>query len=450
MTEDIVVRVSNLTKEYKLYEQPSDRLKESFSLTRRKYHKTFRAVEDVSFVIRRGESLGIIGRNGSGKSTLLKMISGVLTPSGGSIEVGGKVSALLELGSGFNPELTGIENVYFYGALHGWPKVEMEDKLDDILGFADIGDFVRQPVKTYSSGMMMRLAFSVATAIRPEVLIVDEALTVGDAAFQAKSKFRMNSLIDSGTAAILVAHDIDSIKELTKTCLYLKAGHSMMLGPTSQVVPHYQKDLREDVISSGIAGPFVGAERSLNVSNRLVSDIPQNLAAKRGPGFFEVGEKAAEIVGFQVLNQHGEMTSNFAFGDTMVLRLSIQGSVEQTVNVVCGLSDRNLRLVTHGSILELTDSLTKVGPEAPLLVTFTTPICFTQGTYIVGAAIEKPMGENVPSLAIHGIQNLTEIRVSPRLPRHVIGLVSVAQTVQVELVDASQQKATSVPGGTGD
>ena len=193
MNSDIAIKVENLSKIYKLYNRPVDRMKESLHPFRKKYHKEFFALNDVSFELKKGETLGIIGKNGSGKSTLLKIITGVLAPASGSVYVNGKVSALLELGAGFNPEMSGIENVFFQGAIMGYSRQEMDSKIDEILSFADIGEFVYQPVKTYSSGMFARLAFAVAMSVWIlTILIVDEALAVGDARFVKKCYERMD------------------------------------------------------------------------------------------------------------------------------------------------------------------------------------------------------------------------------------------------------------------
>ena len=183
---EVAIRVDDVSKLYKLYDKPSDRLKESLGLTRKKLYKEHYALHNVSFDVKRGETVGIIGTNGSGKSTILKIITGVLNPSGGHVEIDGRISALLELGAGFNMEYTGIENIYLNGTMIGFSREEIDAKMQDILDFADIGDFVHQPVKTYSSGMFVRLAFAVAINIDPEILIVDEALSVGDVFFQAK------------------------------------------------------------------------------------------------------------------------------------------------------------------------------------------------------------------------------------------------------------------------
>ena len=201
------ISVKDVTKIYRLYEKPIDRLKEAMSITHKNYHRDFYALNGISFDVNKGETVGIIGTNGSGKSTILKIITGVLTPTTGEVEVDGVISALLELGAGFNMDYTGIENIFMNGTMMGFSRKEMEAKLQDILEFADIGDFVYQPVKTYSSGMFVRLAFALAINVEPEILIVDEALSVGDVFFQAKCYRRMEEIRKNGTTILMVTHD---------------------------------------------------------------------------------------------------------------------------------------------------------------------------------------------------------------------------------------------------
>lgn len=241
MIDDIAIRVENLSKVYKLYDSPQDRLKESLHPRRKKYHRDFYALNEVSFEIKKGETAGIIGRNGCGKSTLLKIISGVLTPTSGTVTVQGKISALLELGAGFNPELSGIENVYFNGTLLGYSREEMHEKLDDILSFADIGQFVYQPVKSYSSGMFIRLAFAVAINVDPDILIVDEALSVGDEAFQRKCFSRILSFQNSGKTILFVSHGASTIIELCDKALLFDCGGLLLEGAPKPIVTRYQK-----------------------------------------------------------------------------------------------------------------------------------------------------------------------------------------------------------------
>jgi ABC-type polysaccharide/polyol phosphate transport system ATPase subunit len=236
---EIAIKVENVSKIYKLYDKPIERMKESLHPFRKVYHKDFYALKDVSFEIKKGETIGIIGKNGSGKSTLLKILTGVLSPSSGAVGVNGKVSALLELGAGFNPEFTGVENVYFNGSIMGYNREQMNSKIDDILSFADIGDFVYQPVKTYSSGMFVRLAFALATSVNPEILIVDEALSVGDIFFQSKCMNRMQEMIDNNVSLIFCSHDLLSIKRITKKALWLHQGSLCGYGDSNAVCEKY-------------------------------------------------------------------------------------------------------------------------------------------------------------------------------------------------------------------
>ena len=219
---EIILSVRNVSKCFEMYEKPVHRLYQTLCAGRHRFYKEFWALKDISFDVRRGECVGIIGRNGAGKSTLLQIITGILAATTGTVELKGRVAALLELGSGFNPEFTGRENVYLNGSILGLTKREIDERYDDIVAFADIGDFIDQPVKTYSSGMMIRLAFAVNVFVDPEVLIVDEALAVGDAAFQRKCFMRMDALREKGVTLILVTHDTGDVKERCDRAIYLK------------------------------------------------------------------------------------------------------------------------------------------------------------------------------------------------------------------------------------
>lgn len=209
----VAIQVSRLEKAYKLYDKPSDRLKEALGLSRKKKYKEHYALKGVDLTIYQGETVGIIGTNGSGKSTILKIITGVVNPTRGSVRVNGRISALLELGAGFNMEYNGIENIYLNGTMMGFSSKEIDAKMDDILSFADIGDYVYQPVKTYSSGMFVRLAFAVAINIEPEILIVDEALSVGDVFFQAKCYHKFEEFKKMGKTIVFVSHDLSIISK---------------------------------------------------------------------------------------------------------------------------------------------------------------------------------------------------------------------------------------------
>ena len=239
VADDIAISARNLTKTYRLFDHPGDRIKQFLSLGTKRYHREFTALKDVSFDIKKGETVGIIGRNGSGKSTLLQTICEILKPSAGSLSVNGRISALLELGAGFNPEFTGRENVHFQGLLMGMGRAEIDQRIDEIATFADIGRFLDQPVRTYSSGMFVRLAFSVAVHAAPNILIVDEALSVGDIAFQARSIRRMKQLLESGCTLILVSHDMEIIKTLCRKTILLNNGKVEFFGNSEDICDAY-------------------------------------------------------------------------------------------------------------------------------------------------------------------------------------------------------------------
>lgn len=234
-----VIEVNDVTKIYKLYKDPMDRFKEAIHPFHKQYSNPFYALRNVSFQVEKGETVGIIGTNGSGKSTILKIITGVIQPSEGTIRVDGKVSALLELGAGFDMDYSGVENIYMNGAVLGFSKKEMDRKKDEILEFADIGDFVNQPVKTYSSGMLVRLAFALAINVEPEILIIDEALAVGDAFFQAKCFHKLEAIKAAGTTILFVSHDIVSVKKLCSRAVWLDRGNVREIGEAKEVCEKY-------------------------------------------------------------------------------------------------------------------------------------------------------------------------------------------------------------------
>jgi lipopolysaccharide transport system ATP-binding protein len=244
MSFEVALMVQGLAKRYYIYDKPHRRLLQMLlARTGRRFYREFVALQDISFTVPKGKVVGILGKNGAGKSTLLQIICGTLTPSDGTVEVRGRVAALLELGSGFNPEFTGIENIYLNGQILGLTRKEVADKLEDILAFADIGDFVHQPVKTYSSGMFARLAFSVAVNVEPDLLIVDEALSVGDAWFQHKSMARMRELMESGCSVLFVSHSIDAVRALCDEAIWLEQGRVKLQGNVTDVTNAYMNDV---------------------------------------------------------------------------------------------------------------------------------------------------------------------------------------------------------------
>ena len=244
MTET-VIEINHLTKKYDMYKKPSDRLKEALSPTRKTYHEVFYALNDVNVEVKKGEMIGFIGENGSGKSTILKIITGVLTPSEGEIKIEGNIAALLELGSGFNPEYSGYENIFLNGMVLGFSREEMQEKVDDIINFADIGDHLYQPVKTYSSGMFVRLAFAVAINVDPDILIVDEALAVGDLEFQLKCMEKFTELRNAGKTILFVSHDVNAVRRFCDRVYWLKNGVVEAEGETMEITETYENFLKK-------------------------------------------------------------------------------------------------------------------------------------------------------------------------------------------------------------
>lgn len=305
---EFAIQVKHLDKMYKLYNKPSDRLKEAlgFKVPVREHY----ALRDVSFEVKRGETVGIIGTNGSGKSTILKIITGVLNPTGGEVVVDGRISALLELGAGFNMEYTGIENVYLNGTMMGFSREEIDARLQDILDFADIGDFVHQPVKAYSSGMFVRLAFAVAINIDPEILIVDEALSVGDVFFQAKCYRKFEEFKKMGRTILFVSHDLSSIARYCDRVVLLNKGVKLEEGSPKQMVDMYKQLL-------------VGQDPA---KQQIQEEKPKESWSEEfqvNPNMLEYGSKLAEITDFAVIDDKGRSTNTIEKGSTFQIRMKV-------------------------------------------------------------------------------------------------------------------------------
>lgn len=237
--EENIIQIENVTKKYNLYANPQDRFREAVGIRKKSLHSDFYALNNINFEVKRGETVGIIGTNGSGKSTLLKIITGVLKPSQGSVKVDGKISALLELGAGFNQEYTGLENIYLNGRMMGYTRKEMETRVADIIEFAEIGEFINQPVKTYSSGMFARLAFAVAINVEPDILIVDEALSVGDLFFQNKCFRKFEELKEKNVTILFVSHDIASVRQMCSRVLWIEKGIQKVFDQSDKVCDMY-------------------------------------------------------------------------------------------------------------------------------------------------------------------------------------------------------------------
>jgi lipopolysaccharide transport system ATP-binding protein len=337
MSSEAAIRVSEVSKCYHIYDTPRDRLKQ-FVLPRidrlrgrspRACYTEFWALRDISFEVRRGESVGILGRNGSGKSTLLQIICGTLNPTSGSVVTHGRVAALLELGSGFNPEFTGRENVYMNGALLGLSRDQVDERFDAIASFADIGDHLDQPVKTYSSGMLVRLAFAVQVQVEPDILIVDEALAVGDALFQKRCFQRIEKLLSDGVTLLFVSHDIESVRTLTHRSLLLKSGRAISWGISSEVVLDYRRHLHEDearyfaALTESLEAKAASASPPVaRPAPSMVEAAPESFRSDR----FSFGDGEVEVLRVETLNSAGTPENIFYPGDRLRIRVTCRAS----------------------------------------------------------------------------------------------------------------------------
>lgn len=347
------IHIRNVSKSYPIYARPADRLKELFTGNRRSYHRDFWALRDVSLEIPKGMTFGLVGENGSGKSTLLQLIAGILQPTSGEVAVEGRVSALLELGSGFNPEFTGRENVFLNGAILGLSKREMERLYPAIESFAEIGDFMHQPVKTYSSGMVIRLAFAVAISVDPDILLVDEALSVGDVYFRQRCMRKIHELNRRGVTILFVSHATADVKSLAQRAAWLDQGRLVECGDADPVISHYlaamvQKDSayrKQLPPEGGPAGEAAGPVRAPEIVERIPNVD------------YRYGNRAAEILGIAILSEEGEELLLLPQKGRIIVRISLKVHAEVPMPIVGFLMRNHLGMDLAGTntVLEETD-----------------------------------------------------------------------------------------------
>jgi ABC-type polysaccharide/polyol phosphate transport system ATPase subunit len=313
-----IVQLRNVSKKYRIYDRPGDRFKEIATLGRCRFHKEYWALRDVSLSIRRGETFCVIGENGSGKSTLLQIIAGILQPTEGEVQVHGRITALLELGSGFNPEFTGRENVHLNGAILGFTAGEIERKLDDIFAFAEIGSYVEQPVRTYSSGMAVRLAFAVAVHLDPDILIVDEALAVGDIYFRQRCMRKIHELRARGVTIVYVTHDTSDVKALGHRTLWLDHGSMVELGDSAEVAQKYLSTLLKKDARRSEAHPAAPAQP------REAYREPGQVITTLAPGGRRHGDGRAEVLGIALTDESGRAVEELSAPARLVVRVSVR------------------------------------------------------------------------------------------------------------------------------
>ncbi|MDE5931272.1 MAG: ABC transporter ATP-binding protein, partial [Lachnospiraceae bacterium] len=340
--KNIAIQVKDLEKVYKLYDKPSDRLKETLGISRGKRHREHHALKGINLTIHQGETVGIIGTNGSGKSTILKIITGVLNPTRGEVSVNGRISALLELGAGFNMEYNGIENIYLNGTMIGFSEKEIDEKMNDILEFADIGEYVHQPVKTYSSGMFVRLAFAVAINIEPEILIVDEALSVGDVFFQAKCYHKFEEFKKMGKTIVFVSHDLSSISKYCDRVVLLNQGVKLGEGKPKEMIDAYKQ-----VLVGQYTIEESGEERLLDDEQlrELAAGGKKKAPAGAGnvnPDLLEYGSKKAVITEYFITDEKGIKTSAILKGSSFRIHMKVD-MIEDIMAPVFAFTIKNIK-----------------------------------------------------------------------------------------------------------
>ena len=422
---DYAIKVENITKVYKLYNKPSDRLRESLSLTHKKYSKEHYALRDVSFEVKKGETIGLIGTNGAGKSTILKIITGVTKPSSGNLEIDGRISALLELGAGFNMEYTGVENVFLNGTMNGFSEEEIKERLPEILEFADIGDFAYQPVKTYSSGMFVRLAFAVAINIDPEIWIVDEALSVGDVFFQSKCYHKFEEFKEMGKTILLVSHDLSSVSKYCDRVVLLDKGTKVAEGSARRMVDMYKRLLVNQLDVNNAEGKKdIGLESNINVpADSWMSKLTLN------PDVQEYGENVARITDFAIVDDKGKITNIVEKGKKCSFKIKME-VYQEVENPILAITIKNL----HGTDITGTNTHYE-GENMGILcagnvriATFTQDIYLQGGEYLISLGCTGYIkGEFHVFHRLYDVCNMTVIS-----SRDTVGFYDMNSTLQME------------------
>ncbi len=397
------ISVKNIHKMYKLYGSKMDRIYDALGLSFVSKYKKHNALNGVSFDVAKGECIGIIGTNGAGKSTILKIITGVVSPTSGEVEVNGRISALLELGAGFNQEYTGIENIYLNGTMIGMSKEEVDEKLDDILKFADIGEYVYQPVKTYSSGMFVRLAFAVAINVDPEILIVDEALSVGDVFFQAKCYQKFEEFKNAGKTILFVSHDLSSIEKYCDRAILLNKGELVSDGTPKDTIDLYKQI--------------------------LVGQSEDGKLKRDEGGTQDYGDKKVEITDYTFLDDTGRETTTYMKGSSFTVKVKIHANQDVEAPIVA-LTIRNIKgidVTGTNTMMEKCDvGPLKAGEERT--VTFTQKIDLQGGEYLISLGCTR--FEEYELRVYHRLYDVTSISVVSS--KDTVGYYDMNSVVTVE------------------
>jgi len=440
-SSNIAIRVSNLSKCYQIYDNPRDRLKQ-FVLPRlhrlagkapKRYFREFWALKDVSFEVEKGETVGIIGRNGSGKSTLLQIICGTLSPSGGSVQTNGRVAALLELGSGFNPEFTGRENVRMSCALLGLSNEEAEAKFDEIATFADIGDFIEQPVKTYSSGMYVRLAFAVNIVSRPDIMIVDEALSVGDMNFQARCMTALTRTQERGATVLFVSHDIGALKSLCSRGIYLERGAVQVIGAAGDVAGQYIRKMSEEMNEEHASTkPLACVKPTPSLEGIDVSEFRNSTEFEKQVASFRYGQGGAKITFAELLDAHFHPINILEFNQPVYIKIYFETSVEDKISCNYYVLDDKRNFILGAGLKVIYQPLMLVKSGGKYAVTYKTNLPLQEGNYSVRLEITKPVIQDQAATFLDVIDDALVFKMSRREGARIWAKVFIENEVTIK------------------
>ena len=427
MENNTAIKITNLTKIYKLYARNRDRLKDSLGLSKKATYKEHYALKNVDMEVKTGESVGIIGVNGSGKSTILKIITGVLNATSGDVQINGRISALLELGAGFNMEYTGLENVYLNGTMMGFTEKEIDERLQDILDFADIGDFVYQPVKTYSSGMFVRLAFAVAINIDPEILIVDEALSVGDVFFQAKCYHKFEEFKKMGKTILFVSHDLTSIAKYCDRVILLNKGVKLAEGNPKDMVNMYKKLLVHQLDEETLED--VSGKSAIDEKSEDKSAWKNNFEVN--PTVTDYGERQAEIVDFAIIDQYGAYSSIIEKGSVYKVKAKIHfhETVKNPIFTITIKNKQGTDITGTNTMFERIETGT-VNAGEERIVTYEQQMNLQGGDYLLSLGCTGYVGDNF--VVYHRLYDLVSFNVLS--DKNTVGFFDMNSNITVERV----------------
>lgn len=456
MSSNPAIKLENISKMFQLYNQPQDRLKQSIyprlrrvlGLPPHAYFREFWALRDISFEIEKGETVGIVGRNGSGKSTLLQVICGTLTPTTGTVAVDGRLTALLELGSGFNPEFTGRENVYLSGSILGFSREEMDAWFDDIAAFADIGDFMDQQVKFYSSGMYVRLAFATNIMVQPDIMVIDEALAVGDMKFQVKCMSALRRKQEAGATILFVSHDINTIKTICTRAVYLEGGQLREVGSAVDVANAYFKSMRKEIDAeltqlqpaspaSSVTPPEPAPLALPAAESGHLPDPTALQAFANSTKLFRVGTGVARILYADLLDEQGESLSLVEFNQPVRIRIWFESLAEKELTVNFYILDDKKMPITGSNLILSNHALLAVKEGEKYLVEYRLDALPLQdGIYSLNVSLIEPSAStiNSPPIYLDYIENVVVFNMSPRKPHKIWAKIFLFPTVEVSKI----------------